>query len=48
MAAAAVALAHPLGPYTVEQWLDMDPRTDGSTVELISAGCSYSSGLFSC
>jgi Uma2 family endonuclease len=31
----SAALQHPLGPYTVEDWLAMDPPADGSRLELI-------------
>ncbi|GAA5158371.1 hypothetical protein GCM10023321_38050 [Pseudonocardia eucalypti] len=33
--AAVAALDHPLGPYTVDEWLTLPPTVDGSTVELI-------------
>jgi len=31
----SAALQHPIGPYTVEDWLAMDPPPDGSRLELI-------------
>lgn len=31
----SAALAHPIGPNTVEDWLAMDPPEDGSRLELI-------------
>ncbi|GAB3894587.1 Uma2 family endonuclease [Kibdelosporangium lantanae] len=31
----SAALRHPIGPYTVEDWLAMDPPPDGSRLELV-------------
>ncbi len=31
----SAALQHPVGPYTVEDWLALDPSVDGSHIELI-------------
>ncbi|WP_211764133.1 Uma2 family endonuclease [Kutzneria sp. CA-103260] len=31
----SAALAHPIGPNTIEDWLAMDPPADGSRIELI-------------
>lgn len=31
----SVALDHPIGPHTVEDWLALDPPVDGSRLELI-------------
>ncbi|MBP2473902.1 Uma2 family endonuclease [Crossiella equi] len=33
--AVSVAIEHPIGPYTVEEWLALPPSVDGSNVELI-------------
>lgn len=31
----SAAIEHPIGPYTVEDWLALDPSVDGSRLELI-------------